>query len=38
VYFGGSESDENFGIFKSVAMSYDKLGFGHVFDSEITAG
>jgi len=37
IYFGSSESDANWNVFKQAAMSLDKIAFGHVFNSEIAA-
>lgn len=35
IYFGEGESDSNWGAFKSLAMSYDDLAFGHVYNKDL---
>jgi len=37
VYFGRSESDSNWNVFKQAAMTFDKLAFGHVFNAELAS-
>lgn len=34
IYFGESESDAEFGVYKSLAMGNDDLSFGHTFVAE----
>jgi len=37
VFFGKSESDAHWNLFKQAAMSFDKLAFGHVYNAEVAA-
>ncbi|EGR30442.1 prolyl 4- beta subunit precursor, putative [Ichthyophthirius multifiliis] len=37
VYFGQSETDENWSVFKNLAMTYDDVAFAHVFIADIRA-